>query len=287
MKGFNIDGIDELAVRQMAKGVGANCIVSIVNNVNVDEWVNLDLDVLKELDISDEEVFSIKVSKGNVIVEHEFRRKQTGTVDSLISEILADLIKNTYISQNDRVMIITDTSVSSKYNVSLFVTDVDRVSYRIGKFSLAEKMVSETVIESILEIAQEIAVEGREGKKIGALFVIGDEEELSSYTRQLIMNPFMGYKKELLDVRNINIRETLKNFAQLDGAFIVSNAGFVRSAGTYIDVDTSNVKPYAGWGTKHLSATAISKQTSAIAVLVSESGGRVKVFKNGRLVLRV
>lgn len=187
-----------------------------------------------------------------------------------------------------KVLVIADQSVTKRYNLSMFVIDVDRILYRIGKFNLGQNLASESIIETVIEIGKEIGFEGREGKKVGTLFIIGNPEEIGPYTRQLILNPFKGYDKELLNVvENTHIKETIKNFAQLDGAFIIDTEGHLLSAGTYLDVDTSNVKPYKGWGTKHLAATAITSETSAIAILVSESGGTVKVFRNGKLILKI
>lgn len=142
------------------------------------------------------------------------------------------------------------------------------------------------VIERVLQIAEEIRNEGREGRKVGTLFVIGDPEELQRYTKQLILNPFKGYLPEERNILSEELKETIKEFAQLDGAFIVSKDGIVISAGTYIDVDVSDVRRYQGWGTRHLAAAAITAKTDSVAVLVSQSGGKVKVFRRGRIIMR-
>ncbi len=225
----------------------------------------------------------------NEPIEYTYVKKNSiDKFNQTFTDILSDLIKKSFISQNMKVLVIADQNVTKQYNLSMFVIDVDRILYRIGKFNLGQNLASESIIETIIEIGKEIGFEGREGKKVGTLFVIGNPEEIGSYTRQLILNPFKGYDKELLNVvENTHIKETIKNFAQLDGAFIIDTEGHLLSAGTYIDVDTSNVKPYKGWGTKHLAATAITSETSAIAILVSESGGTVKVFRNGKLILKI
>ncbi len=142
------------------------------------------------------------------------------------------------------------------------------------------------VIERVLQIAEEIREEGREGKKIGTLFVIGDPEELQPYLKQLILNPFKGYLPEERNVLSEELKETIKEFAQLDGAFVLSRDGIIVSAGTYIDVDTSDVRRYSGWGTRHLAAAAITAKTDSVAILVSESGGKIKVFRHGKIVMR-
>lgn len=281
-------------MQRIANDVNANCIITILDKqANKDDFLNLD--AFRELEFSSEEgeeeqgQYAIQIFREHKpAIEYDFKKTATHYFSGIIAEVISDMIKKKYVKQNMKLLIVTDNSLAKKYNLSIFVIDVDKALYRIGKFNLAQSMTSETIIETVIDIAQEIGREGREGKKVGTLFVIGDIEELEQYTRQLIMNPFKGYEKDMLHiVENKHLRETIKNFAQLDGAFVIDNEGCLHSAGTYLDVDTSKIKPYQGWGTKHLAATAITDKTSSVAILVSESGGAVKVFKNGRLILRL
>ncbi len=295
---WNIPEIKAETVQQVANDVKADCIITILDKeankeefLNLDSFRELDFFVVEETEETEqkESYYTIQLFREQKKpVEYDIKKTKTTYFSGIIAEIIADLIQKKYLKQNMKLLVVTDNSLAKKYNLSLLVIDVDRAAYRIGKFNLAERMKSETIIETALDIAQEIGKEGREGKKVGMLLIIGDIEELNQYTRQLIMNPFKGYEKELLNiVDNANLRETIKNFAQLDGAFIVDNDGCLISAGTYLDVDTSNVRPYQGWGTKHLAATAITDATNSVAILVSESGGAVKVFKKGKLILRL
>lgn len=272
----------------LAQEVEASCLIAI-RNPHDEEF--LDIDELKELDVHDEnkeQVYAVQIKTSEDFHQYTFEKSNSPSFSGIIVEILSDAIKRKFIKQGMKIVVATDKSITKKYQSSILVLDVDRVLYRIGRFKLAEHLASETIIETLIEIGQEIGKEGREGKKVGTLFVIGNADEITPYCRQLIMNPFLGHEKSTLHiVENNNLRETIKNFAQLDGAFIINHEGYIISAGTYIDVDTSAVKPYQGWGTKHLTASAITAQTSAVAILVSESGGTVKVFKNGKLILRL
>ncbi|NPA76434.1 MAG: hypothetical protein GXN93_01620 [Candidatus Diapherotrites archaeon] len=174
---------------------------------------------------------------------------------------------------------------------------LDGISGVIVKFNTNDLKISEevmkelqgfdlSVIERILTLAEEIRDEGREGRKIGTLFVVGDPGELQQYAKQLILNPFKGYAPEERNILSAELSETVKEFAQLDGAFLISRDGTILSAGTYLDVDTSDVRRYPGWGTRHLAAAAITTKTDSVAVLVSESGGRIKVFRRGKIIMR-
>ncbi len=55
------------------------------------------------------------------------------------------------------------------------------------------KHVRRDVFEALLNLALELANEGREGKPVGALFVVGDHEKVLEISRQLTLNPFRGY----------------------------------------------------------------------------------------------
>ena len=81
-------------------------------------------------------------------------------------------------------------------------------------------------------LAVEIAREGREGRKIGTLFVVGDTETVLGRSRPLLLDPLYGHAPELLHVERPDFRETVKELAQLDGAFVVEDDGTFVAAGT-------------------------------------------------------
>ena len=138
-------------------------------------------------------------------------------------------------------------------------------------------------VETVVELAVELAREGREGRKIGTLFVIGDVPTVLERSRQLLLDPLHGHPAELLQVRRPEFRETVKELAQLDGAFVVEDEGTFVSAGRFIEVDVSDGANFiAGLGTRHAAAASISRQTRAVAVAVSQSSV-VRVFSNGEL----
>lgn len=138
-------------------------------------------------------------------------------------------------------------------------------------------------LEEVIQLAVEIAREGREGRKIGTLFVIGNEDEVLAQSHGLVLDPLYGHPSELLRVDLPEFRETVKEFAQLDGAFVVADDGTFISAGRYIDVEVSapdNFLP--GLGTRHAAAASVSRMTGAVAVVVSQSSV-VRVFAGGSI----
>ena len=141
-------------------------------------------------------------------------------------------------------------------------------------------------IEKTLHVAIEISREGREGKKIGTLFVVGDEEEVLIRSRNMILDPLSGHPKDAKMIDNPDARETIKELAQLDGAFIVSNDGVVLSACRYINSSAKGIELPMGLGSRHVAGASISKETKAVSIVVSESSV-VRVFVNGELVTEI
>jgi diadenylate cyclase len=136
-------------------------------------------------------------------------------------------------------------------------------------------------LDTIVELAVEIAREGREGRRIGTLFVVGDVEQTLQRSRPLILDPLAGHPPEALRVEQAAFRETVKELAQLDGGFIVRDDGTFVAAARYIDIDLETTF-LAGLGTRHAAGLSISRATNATAVVVSQSAV-VRVFGRGTL----
>ena len=142
------------------------------------------------------------------------------------------------------------------------------------------------VLEHTIQLAVEIAREGREGRKIGTLFVVADEKEILKRSRSLILDPLYGHPEEKKKICDPDMRETVKELAQLDGAFIVGGNGVVISAARYINASSRRIELPLGLGSRHVAAASITRDTQAVAVVVSESSV-VRVFNEGRLVSEI
>jgi diadenylate cyclase len=147
--------------------------------------------------------------------------------------------------------------------------------------------IDDSVFDAAFHICTEISVEGREGKAVGTTFLIGDTRHVLEKSRQIILNPFEGHPPESRIITNPELKENIKALAQLDGAFVISGNGFVESVGRYITVDSSNVKLPPGMGTRHNSVAAITSVTKAVGIVVSQSGGGITVFRDGRIVKKI
>jgi diadenylate cyclase len=149
-----------------------------------------------------------------------------------------------------------------------------------------KREVDRRVLEETVSLAVEIAREGREGRKIGTLFVVGDSGEVTKRSKPLILDPLHGHPDESKQIEDPDMRETIKELAQLDGAFLVSNRGVVLSAARYIDAASDNLDLPLGLGSRHVAGASISRQTRAVAVVVSESS-MVRMFDDGELVSEI
>jgi DNA integrity scanning protein DisA with diadenylate cyclase activity len=146
-----------------------------------------------------------------------------------------------------------------------------------------QREVNTRVLEETVSLAVEIA---REGRKIGTLFVVGDSGEVIKRSKPLILDPLHGHPDESKQIENPDMRETIKELAQLDGAFLVSNAGVVLSAARYIDAASDSLDLPLGLGSRHMAGASISLHTNAVAVVVSESS-MVRMFDDGELVSEI
>jgi diadenylate cyclase len=141
-------------------------------------------------------------------------------------------------------------------------------------------------LEQVILLAVEIAREGREGRKIGTMFVVSDAENTLKHSKCLILDPLWYHPKERKYVDDPDMRETIKELAQLDGAFIVDDDGVVLSASRYINASSRGIDLPLGLGSRHMAGASISKQTNAIAVVVSETSV-VRVFDDGEIISEI
>ena len=149
-----------------------------------------------------------------------------------------------------------------------------------------KRRVDTRVLEQVITLAVEIAREGREGRKIGTLFVVGDSEAVLRSSRPMILDPLLGHPDEKKHIEDPNVRETLKELAQLDGAFVVSDSGVVLSAARYLDTVSDSLELPLGLGSRHMAAASVSHRTGAVSVAVSESS-MVRMFDDGKLISEI
>ncbi|MBI5810029.1 MAG: DNA integrity scanning protein DisA nucleotide-binding domain protein, partial [Deltaproteobacteria bacterium] len=161
---------------------------------------------------------------------------------------------------------------------TLMVIDLSRETDVISTLGVSRglrRSVKPAVIETVLSIALELASEGREGRTIGAAFVIGDHVKVLELSRPLIMNPFKGYPSASRNILDEAMHETIKEYALMDGAFVIRADGVVMSAGAHLDAALEEEGLMPGLGCRHMAAAGITDVTEAVAITISGSTGIV------------
>ncbi|MDQ5985546.1 MAG: Diadenylate cyclase [Syntrophus sp. SKADARSKE-3] len=175
------------------------------------------------------------------------------------------------------------------YVDSIFVIDVGR-EFEIltsGHFSDITEDVHAEVFGAVLNLALELAAQGREGRKVGTTFILGDHEKVLQLSRQMIINPFMGYPEEERNILSPDLKETIKEFSAIDGAFVIKDDGTLITAGRHLSAALDSKDFPQGLGSRHIAAAGITSVTRATAIVLSESSGNVSVFKDGKFFVTI
>jgi diadenylate cyclase len=187
------------------------------------------------------------------------------------------------VTFSDRICCVGGISGSNQFD-TLVVVDIEREFQTLLTGSTADLLppdVKPEVLERVIAVATELGVEGREGRPVGCLFVVGDVERVATQSKPLVLNPFFGYKEEDRNILNPFMDETVKEFSSIDGAFIIRGDGVVESAGSLIQATDSTHALPSGLGSRHAAAAAISVKANCISIVVSSSTGQVTLFRRG------
>ena len=156
----------------------------------------------------------------------------------------------------------------------------------LDEIAVPATVADASVLAAVIDLAIEIAREGREGRRIGTLFTVGDHDAVLRRSRCLILDPLAGHPAACRSVHDLDARETVKELAQLDGGFVISADGIIESACRYVESSLSDIEPHLGLGTRHIAGASISRATEAVAIVVSESSV-VRLFRHGRLLTEI
>ncbi len=278
----NIEKLIGAAAVNIARVTKANCIITIEKGDSQAEELNLDdvkVVIFKQLR---------KGAYKRATYNTKMKKQQVGSVLP-VKELLMEAVNKRYIGKGDKIIFVGGDTMGTWLKGFFFVLDVDKVFFDISTHHLTDK-VNADVLETIISIAQEIGMEGREGRHIGTAFVVGRADELMRYTKSLLrLNPFGNLPEEARKITDIEMKETVKNLAQLDGVFLIDVSGTILMAGAYINIDQDNLdlESVQGFGTRHRCTAALTKSTDAIGIVVSASGGAVRIFKDGKVIMKL
>lgn len=142
-------------------------------------------------------------------------------------------------------------------------------------------------LKAVVDLAIQIGREGREGKPVGALFVVGDTRRVLEHAKDSGADPFRGYNKKHRNLMDPRVSEDAKEISQLDGAFVVSADGHIERSRQMLEVAHEDLQMSKGLGARHWAGAAITRKTKAVSVVVSQSTGTVRLYQNGDLVMRI
>ena len=175
------------------------------------------------------------------------------------------------------------------YVDSIFFLDVGREFEILTSDDISDvvESVQPEVFNAVLNIACELAAQGRETRKVGTIFVLGDDEKVMQLSRQMIINPFKGYSEEQRNILNPELEETIKELSAIDGAFVINANGAIITAGRHLSAALESKDFPSGLGSRHIAAAGITHVTKAVAMVISQSSGNVSIFKNGKLFVTI
>jgi len=205
-----------------------------------------------------------------------------------LSQALLESIADNLLKTGDRVIVL----YAGYERDNIDTLSVINLSERLARLTARDLQRLETqvplsTLRRVVDLAVEIGREGRESKKVGTLFVVGHHRKVLEMSHEQIHDPFKGYAKRERMISNSRVCESIKELAQIDGAFIIASDGTVMAAGRILDAPAEELTLSKGLGARHWAAAAISKATDAIAIAVSESTGTVRLFQGGTVVLRI
>lgn len=205
-----------------------------------------------------------------------------------LTQALLEAVADDLLKPGARVVSIYsafDAEVMDSVSVINLGEHLDRLTGR--DLRQLETRVPLDTLKVVVDLAVEIGREGREGKPVGTMFVVGDTRKVLARSHSVGFDPVRGYGRKDRNLMDARVREGIKEIAQMDGAIIVSSDGTVEAACRYVDSSAANVTLSKGLGARHWAAAAISRATKAVAVTVSESNGTVRIFQNGEVMLRI
>src|SRR5262249_19410337 len=116
-------------------------------------------------------------------------------------------------------------------------------------------------LRAVVDVATEIGSEGREGKPVGTLLVVGDTPRVLRVPRPQNLHRSRGQGEPGRDIRDIGVREQNKEKAQRDGALITRRDGVAGAPCIYIAAPAGGITLSKGLGARHWAAAAITRKT--------------------------
>jgi DNA integrity scanning protein DisA with diadenylate cyclase activity len=274
------------AVTRLARGVGADAVLLLVDGPV--DWLELKQRAAGErvvvaVEDAEQILAAIEAEMPAVLLE----TTEVPVYDRL-AQALLKAIADEMLAPGSRVVALY-SGFEARTLDSISVIDLND---HLGRLTVRDLRQLETrvpldTLQTVVNLALEIGREGREGKPVGTLFVVGDHFKVRKMSHSASFDPVKGYSRKERNLKSARVREGIKEIAQMDGAIVVAADGTVEAAAQYLDASAADITLSKGLGARHWAAAAITRATKAVAVAVSESSGTVRIFQGGEVVLRI
>ena len=270
----------------VAKKIGANSVLiyaDVFDGLDQFKEINTNSNII--LATKDDETYTKakKIFK-NVLQVPKVNLSRIGKIKiSVMKAVSAGLVVS-----GDKIVCLSGVQQFGYFD-NLIVLDIGKEFEIFTSANLPGKKdkLKPEVFEAVITLAIELANQGREGKPIGTIFAVGDHEKVLQLSRQLIINPFQGYHEDERNIMDPQLRETIKEFSALDGAFVIQDDGVVVAAGRYLSAALNKEEFPQGLGSRHIAAAGITSVTDTTAIVISESTGTVRIFKKGTIFMEI
>jgi diadenylate cyclase len=271
---------------QLCRTANADALLVMLDGVT--EWDKLraragEIRVLVAADSADELAGAKEAGLDTVILN-----MSDSPVLERVTQALLESVADEFLAPGANIVTVySGFEADTIDSVSLIRLDEHLVKLSARDLRQIETSVPLDTLKTVVDLAVDIGREGREGKPVGTMFIVGDTRKVLQHCHPGGFDPVKGYSRKERSLDDPKVRESLKEIAQLDGAFIVTPDGTVEKSAQIVDATHANLTLSKGLGARHWAAAAISKSSNAIAIVVSESTGTVRLFKNGEVILRI
>ena len=215
-------------------------------------------------------------------------RSEAMSINDCLTHAILESVAKEFLQPGTKVVTLYSGFDPSQFDSISIINLGEHLDRLSGKdLRLLQTKVPLRTLKLVVDLALEIGREGREGKAVGTLFVVGDSRNVLAQSKPAGFDPVKGYHRKERCLSDPKVREGIKEVSQLDGAFVIAADGTVEAACRYLETNTAMITVSKGLGARHWAAAAISRTTNAVVVAVSQSGGTVRIFHNGEVFLRI
>jgi diadenylate cyclase len=276
------------AAGNLAVSIGADSLLFLLDGAT--DWERLRELVPQELQrilVAADREEDLEAATGFGLIPLVLNKEDSPLLERLQHALLEAVADEHLASQSEVVAVYCGFEANRIDSISIIKLDERMRRFTSRDLQRLETAVPLNNLKIVIDLAVQIGREGREGNKVGTLFVVGDTRKVLAHCKDSGFDPLKGYSRKHRNLHDARVREDIKEIAQMDGAFIVSPDGVVERSRQIIEVLHENLQLSKGLGSRHWAAAGISQRTKAIAIVVSQSSGTVRVFQNGLLVLRI